>query len=91
MPHLSDLFRDDNLWPHPRTVFQVHRDADGNLVGTTNRIPFPVKADLTDGEGLESLMQVMGALVLEQRLTNLHLSRLTGEELKIDDLGEPAS
>ena len=82
---------DQSLNPNPTTTFPVHRDTDGNLQETSTVTPFPVDADLTSGEGLEALIQVVNALVLEQRLTNLHLSRLSGEEFTIDDLEEPAS
>ena len=40
----------------------------------------------TTGVELRSLVDLMGRLLDEQRLTNLHLSRLTGEPLTIDDV-----
>lgn len=40
----------------------------------------------TTGVELRSLVDLIGQLIEEQRLTNLHLSRLTGEELAIDDI-----
>lgn len=40
----------------------------------------------TTGVELRSLVDLMGQLIDVNRLTNLYLSRLTGEELTIDDL-----
>ena len=79
---------DHSLIPHPRTVFPVHRDRDGDLQEAAAITPFPVEADLVLGQGLGALQQTMDALLTEQQLTNLHLSRLIGEDLVIDDLEE---
>ncbi len=40
----------------------------------------------TTGVELRSLVDLIGQLLNEQRLTNLHMSRLTGEPLTIDDV-----
>lgn len=38
------------------------------------------------GPEIKALTDLIGELLQEQRLTNLHMSRLTGEELTIDDI-----
>lgn len=51
------------------------------LLGATTRYASPVT-----GVELRSLLDLIGQLLDEQRLTNIHMSRLTGEELAIDDI-----
>ena len=85
MPHLDDPFRDDNLWPHPRTVFPVHRDANGKLVGTTETVPFPVSAELKTSGAILVLLEVMNKLLIETRATNFYLAHMSGQRLSARD------
>lgn len=38
------------------------------------------------GPEIKALADLIGELLQEQRLTNLHMSRLSGEELTVDDI-----
>ena len=51
------------------------------LVGATTRYASPIT-----GVELRSLVDLIGQLLDEQRLANLHMSRLTGESLTVDDI-----
>ncbi len=63
------------------TVFGARIEPEQFNIGLGVKYAVP-----TTGVELRSLVDVMGQLLEEQRLTNLHMSRLTGEELAIDDI-----
>ncbi len=56
-------------------------DFESHNFGIEDRYALPVT-----GPEIKALVDLIGELLQEQRKTNLYMSRLTGEELTIDDL-----
>lgn len=84
----TKIIQTDGTVAHREAVFLASPEVNGARIEPE---PFDVGlgklfALPTTGVELRTLVDVMGQLLDEQRLTNLHLSRLTGEELSIDDI-----
>ncbi len=86
----TEVTQADGTVTHREGVFIGDPDKAGHRANVTAHT-FGISDQysvLISGPELQNLCDLMSTLITEQRLANVYLSRLTGEELTTDDLEE---